>query len=324
MKTVDKENKDNHVNKLVHDYYETLEMSNKIKNSKELEDKDKENYRIIVYSIYKALASLNSDKIITKKINEVSKYLPIGNKLPLQDVFPIYMYYLNNCARTYKSKNLTGAMNTLHRDNFFEAVSSTNLLHLLSQKRKLQTKSFRQFFIDEEFVTNKPIKPNTREEAFDYIRKWMIDELDEFVFIVDSYTKKEDLELVKIIMEVKSDIEIDILGSLDGQKSNIEEEYKNYWKKISDETPPFVNITFCWNSEDINSMPIHDRWIITKNGGLRIGTSINSLGCKKESEISVMQPNESLNILEHTVKDYVNKRKRELNKQRLSYKSFSL
>ena len=40
------------------------------------------------------------------------------------------------------------------------------------------------------FISNKPIKPNTREEAFDFIRKWMIDELDEFVFIVDSYTRK--------------------------------------------------------------------------------------------------------------------------------------
>lgn len=324
MKTVDKENKDNHVDKLVHDYFETLEMSNKIKNSKELEEKEKENYRTIVNGVYKALASLNSEKITTKKIGEISKYLPIGNKLPLQEVFPIYMYYLNNCARTYKAKNLTGAMATLHRDNFFEAVSSSNLVHLLSQKRKLQAKSFRKFFIDEEFASNKPIKPNTREEAFDFIRKWMKDELDEFVYIVDSYTKKEDLEILKIIMEVNRDIEIDILGSLDGQKVNIEEEYKNYWKKISDEIPPFVNITFCWNSEDNNNMPIHDRWIITKNSGLRLGTSINSLGNKRESEISVMKPNESLNILESTVKDYVYKRKRELNKQRLSYKSFSL
>lgn len=324
MKTSDKENKDTHVNKLVHDYFETLEMSNKIKNSKELEEKEKENYRIIVNGVFKALASLNSDKIITKKIGEASKYLPIGNKLPLQEVFPIYMYYLNNCARTYKAKNLTGAMATLHRDNFVEAVSSTNLVHLLSQKRKLQAKSSKKFFIDEEFASNKPIKPNTREEAFDFIRKWMRDELDEFVFIIDSYTKKEDLEIIKIIMEVSKNIEIDILGSLDGQKANIEEEYKNYWKKISDEIPPFVNITFCWNSEDNNNMPIHDRWILTKNSGLRLGTSINSLGNKRESEISVMKPNESLNILENTVKDYVYKRKRELNKQRLSYKSFSL
>ena len=324
MKTLDRENKDNHINKLIHDYFETLEMSNKIKNSKELEEKERENYRIIVNGVYKALASLNSEKIIAKKIGEVSKYLTIGNRLPLQEVFPIYMYYLNNCARTYKARNLKGSVTTLHRDNFFEAVSASNLVHLLSQKRKLQAKSYRKYFIDEEFISNKPIKPNTREEAFDFIRKWMIDELDEFVFIVDSYTRKEDLEVLKIIMEVNRNIEIDILGCLDGQKVNIEEEYKSYWKKISDEVPPFVNITFCWNLEDDKIMPIHDRWIITKNSGLRLGTSINSLGIKRESEISVMKPNESLNILENTVKDYVFKRKRYINKQRLSYKSFSL
>lgn len=224
------------------------------------------------------------------------------------------MYYLNNCARTYKSKNLTGSLSTLHRDNFMEVVTSTNLVHLLSQKRKLQAKSFRKFFIDEEFATNKPVKPNTREEAFDFIKKWMKDELEDFVFIVDSYLKKEDLDMLKIIMEVNREVEVEVLGSLESQQSNIEEEYKNYWKKISDEMPPFVNITFCWNSEDINNKPIHDRWIITKNSGLRLGTSINSLGTKRESEISVMKPNESLNILENTVKDYIFKKKRELNK----------
>lgn len=224
------------------------------------------------------------------------------------------MYYLNNCARTYKAKNLTGSLSTLHRDNFMEVVTSTNLVHLLSQKRKLQAKSFRKFFIDEEFATNKPVKPNTREEAFDFIKKWMKDELEDFVFIVDSYLKKEDLDMLKIIMEVNREVEVEVLGSLESQQSNIEEEYKNYWKKISDEMPPFVNITFCWNSEDINNKPIHDRWIITKNSGLRLGTSINSLGTKRESEISVMKPNESLNILENTVKDYIFKKKRELNK----------
>lgn len=67
MKTLDRENKDNHINKLIHDYFETLEMSNKIKNSKELEEKERENYRIIVNGVYKALASLNSEKIIAKK-----------------------------------------------------------------------------------------------------------------------------------------------------------------------------------------------------------------------------------------------------------------
>lgn len=324
MKLVDKDNKENHVDNLIHDYFETLEISNKIKNNKNLEEKEKDNHRIIVNGVYKALASLNSDKITTKKIGELVQYLPLGNKLPLHEVFPVYMFYLNNCARTYKAKNLTGPLVSLHRDNFIEAVSATNLVHLFSQKRKLQAKSFRKFFIDEEFASNKPIKPNTREEAFEFIRKWMKDELEEFVFIVDSYLKKEDLEILKIIMEVNKDIEIDILGSTDGQKLNIEEDYKEYWKKISDEIPPFVNITFCWNSEDINNKPIHDRWIITKNSGLRLGTSINSLGIKRESEISVMKPNESLNILENTVKDYVFKKKRELNKQRLAYKSFSL
>ncbi len=114
------------------------------------------------------------------------------------------------------------------------------------------------------------------------------------------------------------------MGSKEGSRNNLEEEYKNYWKKISDELPPYSNITFCWVPEDNNNTPFHDRWLLTNNSGLRLGTSLNSLGIKKESELSVMKPTEALNILENTVKDYIGRSKREINNQRISYKSFTL
>lgn len=325
IKLTDKENKENKAGKLLSDHLEYLEIATKIKKNEALNKKEKENFRVVVRGVYKNMCELNSDKIQSKKISEVSAYLPIGNKLPLHEVFPIYMYYLSNCARTYCEKKLEGTVANIHRDNFKEIVNSTNLIELLSQRRKFNERSFRNFFIDEDFITNKAIKPGTRDEAIAFIRTWMEDEVEEFVIIADSYFKKEDLEIVKIISEIKSNIDIDILGSADGQKPSIENEYKSYWNNISNGfLPPFTNITFCWVPEDNNNKLIHDRWIITKNSGLRLGTSINSLGMKKESELSVMKPNESLNILENTLKDYINKKKRQINNQRISYKSFSL
>src|SRR5690606_40873283 len=133
-----------------------------------------------------------------------------------------------------------------------------------------------------------------------------------------------DIEILKIVQELSLDIYIDILGSKNGIATDKEMQIKNYWKKISDEQPPFTNITFCWIPEKNNDTPFHDRWILTKNGGLRIGTSLSSLGISKESEISVMKPSEALNIKEHTLSDLISKRKREINNLRITYKSFSL
>lgn len=324
IKTVDKENSENRINKLIHSHYEMLEISNKIKNNQNINDKDKENYRLVVSGIFKALKSLNSDRIVAKKISQLINYLPIGNKLPMHEVFPVFMYYLANCSRTYKEKVLEGSVSEIHRENFNEAVRSTNLVQLLSNRRKSQERSYSRFIIDEEFSSNKAIKPNSRDEALTFIRNWIQDEVEEFLFIVDPYFTKEGLEILKTVKGINEELEIDILGSKDGPQPNIEEEYKNYWDRISDELPPFTNITFCWNPENLNNFPIHDRWLLTKNGGMRMGTSINSLGKNKESELSIMKPSEALNILENTVLEYIKRKKREINNQRLSYKSFNL
>ncbi|KAF0198897.1 MAG: hypothetical protein FD166_888 [Bacteroidetes bacterium] len=324
IKLVDKDNKGNKLGSLLNTHFEYLEIANKIKENEVLGKKDIENYRLIVRGVYKNLCELNSNIIGSKKISEISNYLPIGNKLPLHEVFPVYMYYLNNCAKTYSEKKLEGSVSNLHRENFVEAVKSTNIIELLSQRRKFSEKSFRNFFIDEDFVSNKAIKPGTRDEALAFVKTWLQDELEEFIIIADPYFVKEDLEILKIIKELKINVEINILGSEDGNKPNIEEDYINYWKKISNELPPFTNITFCWVPEDNNNKPIHDRWLITKSSGLRLGTSFHSLGKKKESEISIMKQNEAMNILESTVKEYVGRKKREINNLRISYKAFSI
>lgn len=324
IKSIDNEGKENRNLKLLKNYYETLEVANKIKNNQTLEQKEKANNKMVINALYKAYGALNAGKITTKKVPDVAKYLQIGNKSPLHETLPIYLYYLSNCARIIFPKNTAINLIEINRNNFKEMVKATNLIQLLSQRRKLNESSTRKFFIDEDFSSNRAVKPGTREEAITFIKQWMIDEMKDFVIYADSYFEAQDLEILKMIKEVNSEVDIDILATDDVFKDNIEEEYKKQWKKISDEVPPFVNFTFCWIPEDKNYRPIHDRWIITKNGGLRLGTSFNSMGIKRESEISVMNSNEALNIMENTLKDYISKKKKEINNQRLSYKSFTL
>jgi len=324
VELVDKENYQSRLKERLHDHYKTLEISKKIKNSQELVEKEKENNRNIVDGVLMALRALNSDKLTTKKITQISGYLAVANKLPFHEVFPIYIYYLNNCIRTYRTTPKNSALSNLHRDNFEEAIKATNLIQLLSHKRKATEKSYRKFFIDEDFITNKVIRPGTREEALKSIRDWLNDEVSEFVIIADPYFEKEDLEILKWIKEISENLNVDILGSKMGQRDQSESEFREYWKKSYDELPPFTNVTFCWIPEDNNQTPFHDRWILTKNGGLRIGTSISSLGVKKDSEISIMKPSEALNIQQDIMSEYLGKKKKHVNNLRLAYRSFSL
>lgn len=324
IKLADKESEESNYGRLLHKHYEVLEISNKIKNNKALEDQEKEKHRTVVLGLLNTLKSINSEKTTPKKIIEASTYLQLGNKLTFHEAYPIYLYYLTNCVKTYKLKNLTGSVADLHKENFRKAVMSTNLIEILSNRKKSNEKPHRTFFIEENFNTNETINPGTRENALSFIKSWMIDEVDEYIIIADPYFKKEDLEILKIVKEVKPDIDIDILGSKNGYDSNLEIEFKDYWKTISDEHPPFTNITFCWIEDQGKQTPFHDRWIITKNGGLRMGTSLNSLGLNKESELSIMKPSEALKIQEHTLSEYIRRTKKSVNNIRVSYKAFSL
>jgi len=318
----DKEEEKKIINKHIKEYYKSLEIANKIKNNEDIEDKEKENYKIIVRGIYKALASLNSNRITPKKIHELIRFFNFGIKLPLQEVFPMYLYYLSNCSKTYSSKKLTGTVKNIHKINFKEIVNASNIIDLLSRKKKKTEYIFKDFF--NKSLTNKTIHPNSKEEAITYIREWLEDNLNSFVIIADSYFRKEDLEILKLIKPINNSIDIDILASEDGFKNDIENEYNNYWKKISDEKPPFTNITFCWVGENRHAKPIHDRWIITKNSGLRLGTSFSGLGVSRESEISIMTPSEVKNVYDNILIEYLHRKKKEINNQRVSYRSFSL
>ncbi|RKN77990.1 hypothetical protein [Ulvibacterium marinum] len=325
IKTIDKENKETNIGKLLHDHYESLEISNKIKNNTELLDREKNNSKILIKSVISALKSLNSDRLTPKKINEITNYLTIGKKLPLHDIFPVYVYYLSNCHRTYRAAKLTGRVKNLHIDNFREAIKATELIQLLSHRRKQSEKSTRKYFVDNEFSKNRLIRPKSREEALSFIRDWMNDEVEEFILIGDPYFESEDLDILKIIKEsCDEEIDVEILGSKNGPVEGTEQKFKKYWKKISDELPPYTNVTFVWIPEKNNDTPFHDRWLITKNSGLRLGTSINSIGRGKDSELSVMKPTDSLKIQENILLEYVRNRKKSHNNQRLSYKSFSL
>jgi len=311
-------------NKLLKDYYETLELSKKVKNNLSLQELKKESYRNIVGAIAKAQGSLNSGKITTKRISDVAKYLEIGKNLPLSECYPIFEYFLSNSANLKLIKNQKSEIIDIQRETFQYMIKALKLIEILSFKRKAEHSISTKVLIDEDFSENLAVKPNSREEAINFVREWVLEEVDEFIIIVDPYLKKKDIEILKFLKELEKDIDIYFLGCENASNNDVQGDYEKYWNKISHEEPPFSKFIFCWIPEDQAKKPIHDRWIISKNGGLRLGTSFNGLGVLKESEISIMKPNEALNILENTINGYIENKTRFINNQKLKYFSFTL
>ncbi|HVB86864.1 MAG TPA: hypothetical protein VNK23_09415, partial [Candidatus Dormibacteraeota bacterium] len=141
----------------------------------------------------------------------------------------------------------------------------------------------------------------------------------------DPYFGPDDLQVLQLVLRSAPHLKVAILTSRKQQQMNgavdVEESYKKKWRSICDQQAPDTEIVVVGNSK--GELPIHDRWWLTKGKGLRIGTSFNSLGAKKESEISGLTEAESRE-LELRVDEFIETRKREHNGEKLSVFVFSL
>lgn len=91
------------------------------------------------------------------------------------------------------------------------------------------------------------------------------------------------------------------------------------WKAILDQEPPITEIIAIDSNE---KKVIHDRWILTDETGLRLGTSFASLGGNKLSEISVISSSDFINC-KHELKKFLQK-ERFVSGNRVNYTTFNL
>jgi hypothetical protein len=167
------------------------------------------------------------------------------------------------------------------------------------------------------------VRPGERERAFEFIRGWIRSHVHDYLKICDPFFSLPDLEMLKLIKEIRPDCSVQVLTSRKEQEHRAvslpyQETYKQYLRihVLSDDPPPSeIVIAGVGSSGD---SPIHDRWWLAGGSGLRLGTSFNSLGLSKESEASVVAESEAA-ALESRIDEYLVRRRREFKNERVSY-----
>ena len=157
-----------------------------------------------------------------------------------------------------------------------------------------------------------------------FLRDWLQKNTEEDVTIVDPYFDTEDLELVLQVMETDPHLKIRILTGKAAQQKingNLSNAYSSAWRRLCDHSPPDTEI-FVVGFAKTGNAPFHDRWILSKSTGLRLGTSFNSLGTR-DSEISVLGSEEVMQV-HRTIDRYYTKQVRDLDGDRVTYESFEL
>ena len=131
--------------------------------------------------------------------------------------------------------------------------------------------------------------------------------------------------IIKLLLEINPHVEVQIVTK---KPSKVEtgdaggtETFGSAWRSLCDQAPPrteVVRVGFVQSTR----VPFHDRWIVSKNSGIRLGTSINSIG-NKISEISAMG-DEDLERIRYTIDGFLTRKTRDLGGEQLVYDLFEL
>ncbi len=140
-------------------------------------------------------------------------------------------------------------------------------------------------------------RPDELRSAQATIKDWLAQHLSTFLVVADPYFGPEELWLVRSAHAVGPECEVTVLTSKHHHQSArvkipLESAYLEQWKTLSVELPPPTRIVIA-DLEPNGTSPVHDRWLLTDRAGLRIGTSFNTLGRTKISEVSPMSEDDA-------------------------------
>ncbi len=322
LKIIDNDPARKIISSKLEEHLETLKLNKDLKDNK----LNNETYEIKQLSKVSEmfLASLNSDKANPKHIEKLSNWLISAHNFPIYETYNIYSAYLENAC--YRVQGQHSSIQFL-KPFFDYTIKIIQLVKVLAIKSKNKKISYKDIIITSS-SNHLIVNPGDKEKALDFIRSWINNNVNDYIKICDPYFTSEDILLIKEISHIKPNIKIQLLSHFEnGNLQDIISDYKNKWKEISDENPPDVSIVmvgYKLSGKCQFLSPNHDRWYITGNSGLRVGTSFNSLGITQNSEISIMSSSEAKDIEVKIIDKYLNREESFHNSEKLTYFMFDL
>ena len=169
------------------------------------------------------------------------------------------------------------------------------------------------------------VQDNERQEGLRFLREWLSAQTGKALWIVEPYFHPADVELLALIGQVADDFSVTVVSSkrdsLKGVTPPYEDAYRAAWDRLSSDEPPSTTLIFV-ESRQSGKFPVHDRWWLSDNSGLHLGTSYSGIGAKL-SEIRTLTSEETRNELLR-LKPYFTQTRLEFEGERLSYASFTL
>jgi len=271
------------------------------------------------------LKALNARRVQTYHPSEIRGHLDLAAEQPLKHAYSILVWYVENAVTRFSK---TDQASTFLRPIFDACVVGAQMAGQVAGRamvrlRAVKTQAAAQLGAGCSLLTT----PRNREQAVRILASWLEKNLSGSVLIHDPYFGPQDLDWIQVIRTAKSDCEITVMTARRHQSAppsgaELADVYSSAWRRLFDQNPPKTEIAVI-GGETSKESPIHDRWLISGESGLRFGTSLNSLGLTKDSEISELTP-EDVEQKRAELLQYLTREKSEHNGEKLRLSRFWL
>lgn len=217
----------------------------------------------------------------------LNKYVSACGEWDLPRAFPVLSWYLETLARRVRRSE--DALAKCAPPWEVLLLSSELAINFLSRSGNKPT----QILMDVPSGVRSGIlvsRDETGSAGRDFIRDWLgaaSESSDGRVLISDPYFKPADMDIVRMIVSEVPGARIRIITSKAEMSKLSVDSYEAAWIGSIDLDPPDVEIIGISDFES-SKAPIHDRWVICGDRGLRMGTSFGGMG-SRWSEVSELE-----------------------------------
>jgi hypothetical protein len=230
----------------------------------------------------KNLASLNADRVRPSKLDELLSVTRRAQNMSLSQSEYMWDWIVESAIRKKaQSSSKEGAY------KFFSGVLLTaeitgGLIGLITRR--------------EPIAGREVILPGNRDIFESTLTSWAEEQPENSdVYITDPYFGIPDLELIAIMHRAAPSLRFNVAASFrlaGGDLNGLADRLNDGWTNWMDEAPPNIDVLLIGFGKD-DQHPIHDRWIVSGSSGLRLGTSANSIGIERISEVTRLSKSEA-------------------------------
>ena len=275
-------------------------------------------------AMWELLASLNSGRVLPCDESRTYEFVKQAAAMPFTDAFPVFAYVVENAVGKYQERH---EASRVLRQMFNAVLTAADLFEGLAERTSAIFPNAIVPGVDV-VETGITLLPGNGDEVVGYYGSWLSEKAREELWINDPFVTPEELAaILRVVLAKRPDLQIYAVTcrtTLEQEKvkTPYSESFRSAWTQASLHTAPTTRVIIA-SLEPSGRAPVHDRWWLSKEGGLDFGTSATGFGGARISRVDPMSQAQ-FNAAVEQLRPIVQMKKRGQGVIRISYESFEL